>query len=608
MTAPTAAPPLQQASDLVNLGLRACTAYERPDLAPALVRAKERLADPAAHVVVVGEFKKGKSSLVNGLTGTNACPVDDDVATAVPTYLRYGETPEAAVLYQESTADGFDRAVRREPLPLERMRPVILDRTSGTPDGPSGWVAGVEVRLPSKLLGNGLVLVDTPGVGGLGSAHAAAALGAASLAHALVFVTDTSQELTRAELDFLIQARQLCPRVICVLTKVDLYPQWRAIEQRTRDHLHHAGIDAPVIAVSSPLRTMALRTDDVALNTESGYPVLLSTLTEQVGQDAAAAMTAEARAEVVAVCTQIETQFAAERVALADPEEAKRVVAELTDVQKRVDVLKSAAANWNRTLADGIADLTSDIDHDLRRRIRDVLTEAVEAIEGSDPADNWGEMETWLQSRVSHEMLANFTWLRERAIQLSELVGDHFREASGEVLVRMMVADPQTTVAGQEVDHKIDLHRMTIRKQAMTVLRSGYGGTIMFVMLGTLLGVTLGPLAIGIALVMGYRGLKDEKQRQCEARQRQAVTAVRQYLDQIAFMVTKDSRDTLRTVQRQLRDHYTELANQLDQSNKEALRRATEAAKKTESERKRRLADVDAELGRLKALRERASA
>lgn len=613
MAATAVAPRLDQVTALLDLGLRACSAFDRSDLAPALLRAKERLADPAAHVVVVGEFKQGKSSLVNGLTGANVCPVDDDIATAMPTYLRHGERAEAALLYQASTADGFDRAVRCEPIALAQLRPLLLERAEAEradelAPSPAGRVVGAQVRLPAPLLAGGLVLVDTPGVGGLGSAHASAALAAASLAHALVFVTDASQELTRAELDFLNQARQLCPRVICVLTKTDLYPQWRRIRDLTREHLQRAGIDAPVIAVSSPLRTMALRADDAAVHAESGYPVLLQTLSEQVGGDARQGLARDARADLVAVCTQLEAQFTAERAALADPEQAQRVVAELTEVQLRVQALKSAASNWNRTLADGIADLSSDIDHDLRRRIRDVLNEATEAIELSDPADTWGEMETWLRARVAQEMLANFTWMRQRAAELSERVGEHFREASGEVLSRIAVADPHPRVAREEVSDKIDLDRMGLRRQAMTVLKSGYGGTIMFVMLGTLLGVTLGPIAIGIALVMGTKGLKDEKKRQKEARQRQAVAAVRQYVDQISFVMGKDSRDTLREVQRQLRDHYSELAEQLDRSNSEALRRANEAAKKTDAERKRRLADVDAELGRLKTLRDRAAA
>src|SRR5262245_36373856 len=100
MTTPAASgsTPLAQAAQVVDFGLRACEAYGRPDLAARLTASQRTLADPAVHIVVAGEFKQGKSSLVNALVGANVCPVDDDVATAVPTYVRHGEQPRAHLL------------------------------------------------------------------------------------------------------------------------------------------------------------------------------------------------------------------------------------------------------------------------------------------------------------------------------------------------------------------------------------------------------------------------------------------------------------------------------------------------------------------------------
>src|SRR5690606_24260135 len=97
---------LARASSVVDLGLQACEAYGRGDLASRLAAAKRRLADPAVHIVVAGEFKQGKSSLVNALLGANVCPVDDDVATAVPTYVRYGQQPRAELLFTGESPDG----------------------------------------------------------------------------------------------------------------------------------------------------------------------------------------------------------------------------------------------------------------------------------------------------------------------------------------------------------------------------------------------------------------------------------------------------------------------------------------------------------------------
>ncbi|MBA2325074.1 MAG: dynamin family protein, partial [Actinobacteria bacterium] len=55
----------------------AVKAYEREDLTGRLEAAREKLEDPAFHVLVVGEFKQGKSSLINALLNAPVCPVDD---------------------------------------------------------------------------------------------------------------------------------------------------------------------------------------------------------------------------------------------------------------------------------------------------------------------------------------------------------------------------------------------------------------------------------------------------------------------------------------------------------------------------------------------------
>jgi hypothetical protein len=599
MTAAPATPakpertPLARATELVDLGIKACEAYKRSDLSARLTGTRKSLADPSVHVVVVGEFKQGKSSLVNALVGANVCPVDDDVATAVPTYVRQGAKAKAELLY-----DGENP--RREPIELDQVRGYVVEGAIA----PGPRVAGVEIQLPRKVLGGGLVMVDTPGVGGLGSAHAAASLAAISLADAVIFVTGAAQEFTRTEIDFLRQARELCSTVVCALTKIDFYPSWRTIVELNQHHLRNVnGSGIALLPVSSTLRTRAVQANDTALNTESGFADLVKFVTSRVGAGAAERLIAEAADDVIGVCDQLLNQFEAERSALADPESAKRIVGELTELKGRVDSLRSAASKWNQTLNDGVADLNADIDHDLRARVRQVISEAEDAVEAVDPADTWAEMQPWLESRIAYELLANYRMLRDRADSLSETVGQHFHEASAEVLNKLSVYNPTPLLSRTRTEHKIELDKMKVGKQAMVALKSAYGGVLMFTMLGALTGIVLGPLAIGIGLVMGHKGLRDEKKRLLAQRRQQAKNAVRRYCDEVLFVMGKDSRDTLRRIQRQLRDHYSSLAEELNRSNNEALNAANDAVKRTQSDREKRLTNLNAELTRLRQLR-----
>jgi hypothetical protein len=582
-----------RATDVVDLGLKACEAFDRPDLAGRLTAAKRRLSDPVINVVIAGEFKQGKSSLVNALVGAPVCPVDDDAATAIPTFVRHGETAGAELMWEGEDAP-------REGIDLNDLRSYVVE---GAGNGDAARVTGVEIRLPRTILATGLVLVDTPGIGGLGSAHSAASLAAISVADAVVFVTSAAQELTRSEMEFLRRARSMCATVACVLTKIDFYPAWRRIRDLDTGHLDAAGIDIPIVTVSSTLRARAVKNGDTDLNTESGFPELIKIVREQVGGSAEKRLATEAAAELVALCDHLETSFSAERAALADPAAAQRVVDELTEVKAHVESLKTAAAKWNQTLNDGIGDLSSDIDFDLRSRIREVTKEADAAIEAGDPAETWAEIGPWLQSRTAAELLTNYEYLRERATELSERVGEHFREASGGLYRQFDVHDPTPLADVGEIGADLDLKKMRAVKQGLVALKSAYGGAMMFTVIGSMVGVMLGPIGIGIGLVLGHRGLREEKKRQVQKRRTEARNEMRKYCDKITFVAAKDSKDTLRRVQRELRDHYNMLAEELTKSNAKALTAATEAAKKTQVEREKRLKDVEAEIARIGQLR-----
>ena len=94
-----------------DLGALAATAG-RADLAKRLDVTRARLLDPGVRVIVVGEFKQGKSKLINALVNAPACAVDDDVATSVPTSVAYAEQPSAWVLVQDDDAHRRARASR----------------------------------------------------------------------------------------------------------------------------------------------------------------------------------------------------------------------------------------------------------------------------------------------------------------------------------------------------------------------------------------------------------------------------------------------------------------------------------------------------------------
>src|SRR6187549_2993453 len=113
---------MQRLIELVEQGMALAGSGDRTDLRRRLEQTKRRLLDPSIRVIVVGEFKQGKSQLVNALVNAPVCPVDDDVATSVPTSVAYGEQPSAWVLTQsEDAAPTPGAAVERLQVPLEQL-------------------------------------------------------------------------------------------------------------------------------------------------------------------------------------------------------------------------------------------------------------------------------------------------------------------------------------------------------------------------------------------------------------------------------------------------------------------------------------------------------
>jgi signal recognition particle receptor subunit beta len=617
MNEPERTPRADEAVATLEQGIRAATAYGRRDLADRLGETRRMLLEPTVNVVVVGEFKQGKSSFINALLNAPVCPVDDDIATAVPTSVRFGEDRAAWALTRPTEprlnpvfAD--DAAAEPDELPPADRRAIgfdeIADFATERPVDPTTSVEGVEVQLPRRLLADGLVLVDTPGVGGLGSAHATAALGALSVADAAIFLSDASQEYTRAEMDFLSQALDMCPHVVCVMTKTDFYPAWRRVKEINEGHLHRAGHDPRILPVSSTLRTEALRRDDKQMNIESGFLDVVKVLTDEIVGGAAERELARARQDLIAVTDQLSSQFESELSALKDPEARAELTRRLEEAKLRSEQLRGNAAKWSTTLNDGVTDLTSDVDHDFRQRVRNVLSEADAALENSDPLETWAEFEPWLSNRMSFEVVGNFRFLTERSTELSRRVAEHFEFAGGDVLEQLDLQNPAGALGRVTTDTGLDLDSPSTGAKGLTVLRGSYSGILMFTMLGSMIGVALGPIAIGIGLAMGRKSLRDEKERQRTQRRAQGKNLVRRFTDEVSFQVSKDSRDTLRRTQRQIRDFYSARAEELHRSTSEALSAANQAAQIDERERAGRIRDVQAELDRLTALRNRALA
>ncbi|MFI2565688.1 dynamin family protein [Paenarthrobacter sp. NPDC018779] len=598
---------------LVEQGME--LAGERNDLRRRLEQTRGRLRDPSVRVIVVGEFKQGKSKLINALVNAPVCPVDDDIATSVPTVVKYGDPASAAVLVpKDSPGQGEAPSVESAPGdPHLERRPVDINQLAayvseaGNPGNTKNLVAA-EVALPRQLLAGGLTIVDSPGVGGLGSSHTLTTLTALPSAHAVVFVSDASQEYTEPEIRFLRQAMRVSPNVLCVLSKTDLYPAWRQIAELDRQHLSDVAPEMTLLPVSSELRLQAARLQDRELNEESGFPALIAYLRDTIEGRAAAIRQKSVQHDLLSVTEHLRLSLQSELAALENPDGTPRMIADLETAKQEADALRKRSARWQTTLNDGIGDLIADMEYDLRDRLRRIQREAENAIDQGDPGPAWEQFSLWLEQSAAAAISDTFVWTSERAQWLAGQVAEHFSEEE--------VALPLTQVAdtGGVLDPVGEMPtmedgRMAPLQKLLIGMRGSYGGVLMFGLLTGIFGMALiNPLSVGAGLLLGRKAYREEKEARLKRRQAEAKALVRKQVDDVVFQVGKQLKDRLRLVQRATRDHFTEIADEHHRSLTDSVAAAQKAAATFAVERDLRIKDIRLQLKKVDALAQAAAA
>lgn len=578
---------------LAQLG-RLAQVHDRPDLAEAAGGAHRRLDGTRFRVVVMGEYKRGKSSLVNALVDAPACAVDDDLATAARLEVGFADPAVA-------------RRWRRDPDDPERQVAADIAPGDAAAASTDEDTALVRLGLPRRLLGTGLVLVDTPGVGGIASAAAVVTASTLADAHAVLFVTDTSQELTRPELDALVDATRRSPNVVVVETKIDLYPHWRDIVATDRAHLAAHGVDVPVVAVSSRARTLALRRQDRELNVESGFPELIDLIREQFLGRARERVVDDALGTARRVYAHLREPLV-EELAVLDADD--RAEAERAVEQARTDVeeFRTRVAGWQQTLTDGMTDLVAAVDVDLRQRFRGLVQQAEEELDEADPDQIWHELEPTLYRRTAEALDGNLELLRERADDLAARLAAAVADDEAELLDLGLgggLGDGSDATGDEPAIDRRDGPSVSSGARAHQAFRAGYGGAMPIMAVGGMalgvlgLGTLVLPLAAVAGVMAGRKALTDERERRLGQRRQQSKLAVKRYTDETLFRATADRKRAQRDAQRALRDHFTQRVKELAATRQQCLQHAETALRTGEQERRQRIATLTEELRRI---------
>ncbi len=171
---------------------------------------RRKLEEETFELVVVGQFKRGKTYLINALLGEELLPTGVIPVTSIITVITYGDSLSVWVFFNNGQSVNVD---------ISEIANYVTE--AGNPSNVKN-VMEVHITYPSEYLKNNIKLVDTPGVGSVYRHNTDIAYKYLPKSDASIFVFSGEQPVSQAEIDFLRDVRKFAPKIFFVLNKIDL--------------------------------------------------------------------------------------------------------------------------------------------------------------------------------------------------------------------------------------------------------------------------------------------------------------------------------------------------------------------------------------------------
>lgn len=235
---------LEQTKDEVKLLReleRIITAHGLVEFRATLSLLLDRLETNDFEIGVFGRVSSGKSSLLNHLLGGEFLPVGVTPVTAVPTRIGFGSQPQATIEFAESKPQIVELSSLAE-FSTEQQNP-----------GNAKHVARIHVQVPAARLREGVVFVDTPGLGSLATSGAEETVAYLPCCDLGIVLLDAGAALTHEDLAVVQALYQSGATAMVLVSKADLLTsadRARTVEYIRQHLLSEVNLDLPVHLVS----------------------------------------------------------------------------------------------------------------------------------------------------------------------------------------------------------------------------------------------------------------------------------------------------------------------------------------------------------------------
>lgn len=355
---------------------------------------KQRLNEERFHLAALGQFKRGKSTLLNALLGADVLPTSVIPVTAIPTFVQYGPKCTAKVKFINGKTEDVTAEGTTEQLAEFLAKYVTEERNPHNRLG----VHEVVLEYPSSLLQQGVVLIDTPGIGSTFRHNTEATLNFLSQCDAALFIISPDPPITEVEIDFLKEVLAKTTNTFFILTKADylsdeeLSKTVEFLKQALKDH---AGIDnnIKILCVSARDGLRAKLSRDEAGWVKSGMQAVQKHLVEFLANQKSSALrkaiSKKASTVISDAVLHIGISLASLRIPLDQLEERMRLLQKKLDEVETQRLVQLDVIEGDRKRM--IALLEEQAEH-LRKKAKSRLLEIVRTNYSNSPVLNEDEI------------------------------------------------------------------------------------------------------------------------------------------------------------------------------------------------------------------------
>jgi len=362
--------------DLLDQLERQAEACEFSALVESCRKLKERVIEERFFVAVLGEIKRGKSTLINAILGADILPKASTICTAALCIIKFGEKPQAIL---------FDRRGNKVEISVSDLNRIVTRKNKEVRD-----IGHVEIEFPLPLLRDGVVIVDTPGVNDTDEVRRRITEEFIPRSDGVLFVLNAGQPLSHSELQFLSNGvlkynlRKIW-FVINGIDRLETEAQKAEAVEFCRNHLWEILPDAKVFPLSAKAALQGIIENDPQKLQNSKLPEFFENFSEELVEDKRSSLFDVPLGIAAGICDDVQRGISWSQSLLGDDlkkfqEQCEKIESEIGASRRELERIQ------NRFFA-GVEALVYETANSMKTGSSDDLTASVRRILKTDEPD-----------------------------------------------------------------------------------------------------------------------------------------------------------------------------------------------------------------------------